>query len=111
MAAPRVDLSEDDKAYHIIADLPGMTESDVNVALSGDMLTISGEKTEEKEEKDRSYHFAERRADRFQRSFNLPPGIDRDRIEAKLKNGVLALTLPKTAEAQQQQKKIEVKSA
>ena len=109
--SPSVDVAEDERAYHITADLPGLSEKDVNVSLSGDMLTISAEKTEEKEEKERNYHFAERRSGSFRRSLSLPTGVDREHIDATLKNGVLTLTLPKTQEAQQQQKKIEVKSA
>lgn len=108
--APMADVSEDDKAFHITADLPGITEKDINVTLSGDMLTIGGERREEREEKDRNYHFSERRFGSFRRAFSLPPGVDRDKIEASFKNGVLSITLPKTPEAMQQQKKIEVKA-
>jgi HSP20 family protein len=109
-ATPMVDVSEDDKAFHITADLPGMSDKDINVTLSGDMLTISGERREEKEQKDRNYHFSERRFGTFRRSFALPSGVDRDKIEANFKNGELTLTLPKTSEAMQQQKRIEVKA-
>jgi HSP20 family protein len=108
--APRVDVSEDDKAYRIAAELPGVTEKEIEVTLSGDLLTIAAEKTAEKEEKERSYHLSERRSGSLRRSFYLPEGVDRDHVEAALKNGVLTLTLPKTPEAQRQQKKIEVKS-
>lgn len=109
-ATPMVDVSEDDKAFHITADLPGMTEKDINVILSGDMLTITGERRDEREQKDRNYHFSERRFGSFRRAFSLPTGVDRDKIEANFKNGVLSLTLPKTPEAMQQQKEIEVKA-
>jgi HSP20 family protein len=105
-----VDVSEDDKAFHITADLPGITEKDSNVTLSGDTLTIGGERREEREEKDRNYHFSERRFGSFLRAFSLPAGVDRDKIEANFKNGVLSVTLPKTPEAMQQQKRIEVKT-
>lgn len=108
--APTVDVAEDERAYHITADLPGMSEKDLNVTISGDVLTISAEKSEEKEAKDWSYYCCERSSGTLRRVFSLPEGIDRDKIDAKLKNGVLALTLPKTAEAQKQQKKIAVKS-
>jgi HSP20 family protein len=110
VSVPAVDVAEDDKAYHITAELPGISEKDIEVNLSGDILTISGEKREEREEKDKSYHFSERRYGSFRRSFAIPQGVDRDKIEASFKNGVLTLTLPKTAEAMQQQKKIEVKA-
>jgi len=109
-AAPMVDVSEDDKAFHITADLPGITEKDIDVTLSGDTLTIGGERREEREEKDRNYHFSERRFGSFRRAFSLPAGVDRDKIEANFKNGVLSVTLPKTPEAMQQQKRIEVKT-
>jgi HSP20 family protein len=110
LSAPAVDFSEDEKAYRITAELPGMSEKDVEINLSGDVLTISGEKREEREEKEKSYHFSERRYGSFRRSFAVPQGVDRDKVEATFKNGVLSLTLPKTPEAVQQQKKIEVKA-
>lgn len=109
-ATPRVDVSEEEKAYRIAAELPGMGEQDIDVTLAGNVLTIAAEKSEEKEEKERNYHFSERRSGSFRRSFYLPEGIERDQIEATLKNGVLTLTLPKTPEAQTPQKKIEVKT-
>lgn len=108
-AMPTVDVSEDDKAFHITADLPGMSEKDIDVTLSRDTLMIAGERREETEDKDRNYHFSERRFGSFRRAFSLPDGVDRDKIDASFKNGVLSLTLPKSAEAQKRQKKIEVK--
>ena len=110
LPAPAVDVAEDGQAYHITAELPGLGEKDIEVNLSGDILTISGEKREEREEKEKNYHFSERRYGSFRRSFAVPQGIDRDKIEASFKNGVLALTLPKTPDAITQQKKIEIKA-
>lgn len=104
-----VDLAETDKAYTVTAELPGMDEKDIDVSINGDMLVIKGEKRQEKEEKDKNYYLSERSYGQFQRSFSLPTGIDRDKIAAEFAKGVLTLTLPKSAEAQQQQKKIEVK--
>ncbi|MGO8915506.1 MAG: Hsp20/alpha crystallin family protein [Stellaceae bacterium] len=109
-ASPAVDFAEDDKAYHITAELPGMSEKDIDVSLSGDTLTIKGEKRDEKEEKAKNYYLSERSYGSFQRSFTLPDGIDRNKIEASFAAGVLTLTVPKTAELVQQQKKIEVKA-
>lgn len=106
--APAVDVAEDEKAYHITAELPGLAEKDLEVNLSDDILTISGEKRDERE--DKNYHFSERRYGSFHRSFMVPQGVDRDKIEANFKNGVLALTLPKSADAVQRQKKIEIKA-
>lgn len=109
-AQPAVDYAEDDKAFHITAELPGMSEKDIDVSVSGDILTIKGEKRSEKEEKAKNYYLSERSYGSFQRSFTLPDGIDRDKIEASFAAGVLTLALPKTAEAVKQQKKIEVKA-
>ncbi len=110
-AAPVADVAEDDKAYKITADLPGIEPKDVELSLAGDMLVLRGEKREEKVQKDKNYFMSERAYGSFQRRFTLPQGIDRDKIAADLAKGVLTITLPKTAEAQQPAKKIEVKPA
>jgi HSP20 family protein len=91
-----------------------MEPSNLDVTVSGDTLIIKGEKRqekEEKEEKDDNYYLSQRSFGSFQRSFSLPAAVDRDKIGSELAKGVLTITLPKTAEAQQQQKKIEVKTA
>lgn len=108
---PAVDVTEDDKAFKITAELPGLEEKNIEVHLSGDMLTIKGEKSYEKEEKNKDHHVSERAYGSFQRSFALPDGVDREKIDAGLAKGVLTVTLPKNAQAQKQQKKIEVKAA
>jgi HSP20 family protein len=108
---PAVDVSEDDKAYKVAAELPGLDEKDLDVSVSGDILTLKGEKRQEKEEKDKNWYVSERAYGSFQRAFTLPDGIDRDKITADFAKGVLTITLPKSAEARQQQKKIEVKAA
>jgi HSP20 family protein len=109
--APAVDVTEDDKAYKITAELPGLEEKNIDVTLLGDMLTLKGEKRYEKDEEDKNRHMSERAYGSFQRSFALPGGVDRDKIAASLEKGVLTITLPKSPEAQKQQKKIEVKGA
>jgi HSP20 family protein len=111
VSAPAVDVTEDDKAYKIAAELPGMSEKDIEVTVSGDTITLKGEKRQEREEKDKNRYLSERVYGAFQRSFELPEGVDRDKIAADFAKGVLTLTLPKTTEAQKQQKKIEVKPA
>ena len=108
---PAIDMSEDEQAYKISAELPGMDSKDIDVSMAGDMLVLKGEKRQEKEEKDRNYHFSERAYGSFQRSFELPASVDRDKISADFSKGVLTITLPKTANAQQPTKKIEVKPA
>lgn len=108
--APAVDVTEDEKAYEISAELPGMDEKNIEVKVADGSLTIKGEKQEEKEEKKKDYYLHERHFGSFQRSFALPKGVDTNKIEAAFKKGVLTVTLPKTAEAQKSQKKIEVKA-
>jgi HSP20 family protein len=110
VATPAVDVAETDKSYEITAELPGMDEKNIEVNLKDDGITIRGEKKEETEEKKKDFTVSERRYGSFQRYFTLPDGVDTDKIEATFKNGVLKLTLPKTAEAQKPAKKIEVKT-
>ena len=110
-SVPAIDMSEDEKAYKISAELPGIDAKDIDVSVSGDMLVLKGEKRQEKEEKDKNYHFSERAYGSFQRAFDLPASVDRDKVAADFSKGVLTITLPKTAEAQKPQKKIEIKSA
>jgi len=108
---PAVDLTEDDKAYKITAELPGLEEKDVDVSVTGDILTLKGEKRQAKEEKNKNWYVSERAYGSFQRAFALPEGIDRDKITAEFAKGVLTVSLPKSPQAQKQQKKIEVKAA
>lgn len=110
-SAPAVDVAETEKAYEIAAELPGLDEKDIEVKLANGCLTIKGEKQEEKEEKKKDFYLHERRFGSFERVFRLPDGVDADRIEATFKKGVLAVTLPKTVEAQKSEKKIPVKTA
>ena len=109
-AASAIDVSEDDKAYKISAELPGLKAKDLDVSISGDTLVIKGENSK-KTQKDKNYHVTERAYGSFQRAFALPEGVARDKIAADLSKGVLTVTLPKTAEAQKPTQKIEVKPA
>jgi HSP20 family protein len=86
-----------------------MTEKEVQVSLSGNTLVIKGEKRQEREEKDKGYYLSERSYGEFQRSFLMPEGTDSEKVEARFANGVLTVTIPKTA--QTAPKKIEVKAA
>lgn len=110
-AAPSVDVAEDDTAFKITAELPGLDPKDVEVTVTGDRLVLKGEKKEETEQKEKNYYMSERSYGSFQRSFALPDGVDRDKIAADLAKGVLTVTLPKTPDAQKPSKKIEVKPA
>lgn len=84
-----LDVSEDEKGYHITAELPGMSEKDIDVDLSGDTLTIKGEKRDGREEKAKNYYLSERHYGSFQRSFTVPDGVDREKIDASFAAGVL----------------------
>jgi HSP20 family protein len=107
-AVPAVDIAEKDKGYEITAELPGMEESDIDVKYADGVLTIKGEKKEEKEEKKKDYYLSERRYGSFQRSFQVPENVAADKIDAKFANGVLTVRLPKSAEAQKNEKKIAI---
>lgn len=106
---PRIDMSETATEITISAELPGMTEDDIEVSLSHNMLTVQGEKKAEKEEKQGNFYRTERSYGSFQRSIALPADIVSEQVEASFKQGVLTITLPKTAEAQAQVKRIPVR--
>lgn len=105
---PAVDLIEKEKTYEIVAELPGIAPADLDVKLVNGILTIKGEKKEEREETRKGYHVAERSFGAFQRSFQLPEGIDEDAIAANFANGVLTVTLPKSAEPPKTEKTIAI---
>jgi HSP20 family protein len=109
--APAVDIIDKENAYELSAELPGTDESNIDVKFANGTLTIKGEKRDEREEKKKNFYLAERRYGSFQRSFNVPEGVDAERIEASFKNGVLTVTLPKTPQARRNEKKILVKHA
>ena len=109
-AIPAVDLVERENEYAITAELPGLDDKNVEIKLSNGTLTISGEKKDEREEKEKDYYFAERRYGSFKRAFRVPEGVDTEKIEAAFDKGVLTIRLPKTEEAQKAEKKIEIKS-
>lgn len=111
MPAPAIDIMEDAAAYKLTAELPGMAEGDIQLELSGDMLTLTGEKKQESEHKDKNYTMSERAYGSFRRSFTLPDGVDRNKVEANFTKGVLTVTMPKLPAAAAETKKIEVKTA
>jgi len=107
--SPRADVAENNDAYVIKAELPGVNKNDVKITVRENILTIKGEKKQEKEEKDHNFHRVERSYGSFERSFSLPTGVKSDKIDAAYKDGVLTMTLPKAEEAKP--KEIEVKVA
>ncbi len=102
---PSVDVTENDEAFMIKAELPEVNKDDVKVSIDKNILTISGERLEEV--KDEKQHRIERSYGRFSRSFSLPEDVDSDKIHAESKNGMLYLTIPKSVE-KQQLKQIEI---
>ena len=106
---PAVDIKEKENEIDIKAELPGIEKDKVKVEIEDGTLKISGEKVEEKEEKDTKYYRSERRYGKFQRMFRLPDNIDTDKIGAKFENGVLSITLPKKEVKKTKAVKIEVK--
>ena len=106
---PAVDIVEHDKDYQVTAELPGMGEKDIDVKFADGVLTIKGEKKEESEEQQKDYYRSERRFGAFQRSFRVPDGIDGDKIEANVKDGVLTVTLPRSEASKPRKVDIEVK--
>ena len=106
---PTVDISETDGEYQIKAEIPDVKKEDVKVTLEDGVLTIQGERKQEKEEKGKKYHRIERSYGSFVRSFSLPELIDEEKVKAEFKDGVLNLHLPKSEKAKP--RAIEVKVA
>ena len=107
--APLVDIIEDDKEYLIKVELPEVKKEDVKVAVENGVLTITGERKSEKEEKNKKFHRIERAYGSFERSFIVPDYAEADRVNAEFKDGVLKVHLPKGEKAKPKQ--IEVKVA
>ncbi len=108
--APAIDVVDRKNELVLQADLPGITDKDINVTVQDGILTIQGQRKEEREEKEgEQYYCCERWSGSFSRSVTLPPGIDSNRVNASFKNGVLEVHLPKAKEAEG--KKIEIKAA
>jgi HSP20 family protein len=106
LTVPELDVRESTDAITVEAELPGVDENDVTVTLANGILTIKGEKRQEKEEKGESFHLTERSFGSFQRSIRLPDTIDDAKVEAKFDKGVLKVTAAKRPEAVKAQRKI-----
>ena len=102
---PAVDVVEKENAFELTAELPGLDAKNIEL-VSDDVLTIKGEKNEEKEEKAKDRYVSERRYGSFRRSLQLPAGVDPAKIEASYKSGVLSVTLPKSAEAKKKKQTV-----
>lgn len=109
-ATPAVDIVEREDGYKLTAELAGLQPEDVSVRFADGTLTIEGEKQELQEDAKLDHFLSERRYGAFRRSFRLSDGVDPDKIEARVDNGVLTVVLPKTAEARRIVKKIAVRA-
>ena len=105
---PNLDLSETKNEIIVKAEVPGLDHKDIDISLSEGVLTIKGEKRQEKEEKDSNYHLVERSYGSFTRLVRLPKEVKSDKISASYKDGVLKITLPKSEEAKKKEIKIRV---
>lgn len=105
---PPVDVYEDENAFLIKLDLPEVSKDDVKVNLNDNVLSITGERRFEHEDKRDGYHRVERSYDQFYRSFTLPPNVNAEEINAEFRDGVLRLTLPKREEAKPKQIQVKV---
>ena len=107
--SPRVDIVEDDKEILVKAELPEMKKEDVKVEVDQGVLTVSGERKMEKEEKNKKYHRIEREYGSFVRSFTLPPEVVADKVNAEFKDGMLMVHLPKNGKTSPKAVEIKVK--
>lgn len=105
---PPVDVFEDEHNIVVTAELPGIEEKDLNISVENNVLTITGERKMEKEEKKENYQRVERRYGRFTRSFTLPSTVDAENVNAEFDKGLLKITMPKLEEAKPKQIKIGV---
>jgi len=96
---PALDVSETDTAIDVRMDVPGITAKDIDIQVNGSLLTVSGERKEEKEEKGKTFHRVERRYGSFSRSVTLPCNVVESEVAAEYKDGVLTIKLPKTEES------------
>lgn len=106
---PSVDVEEDEKSIHVRAEIPGIDEKDLNVTLEDNVLTISGEKKEERKEENKRYVLAERRFGSFKRSITLPDEVKADSAKATFKNGVLTIDFEKKEVSQPKRITINIK--
>ncbi|MDG4648103.1 Hsp20/alpha crystallin family protein [Roseibacterium sp. SDUM158017] len=110
--APASEASSDGSAYRIAVELPGVRDKDVDVSLGDGVVTVTGQKSSEREEKGETWFFSERSYGSFSRSFRLPPDADEAKIEATLKDGLLTILVPRKAGADAETaRKVKIKKA
>ncbi len=106
--SPASEASSDENAFRISVELPGVSEEDISLSATDDTLSITGQKSESREEKGDTWYFSERQFGSFRRTFRLPPDAEGEKSEAHMKNGVLEVTIPRKKAADRQGKKITI---
>jgi HSP20 family protein len=107
MLMPHMDVSETDKELKVCAELPGVSEKDIDVRLEDDVLVMGAEKKFERKDEKENYHFMERSYGTFQRALRLPGPVEAEQVQASFENGVLTVTVPKT-EQQERSRRIQI---
>ena len=108
--APAAEAAVDEKAYRIAVELPGVEEKDINLSVEDGVVTLSGEKKTEREEKGETWFFSERQYGSFSRSFRLPPDADAAKVDAHLKDGVLTIRIPKSEPEKPESAKVQIRT-
>lgn len=108
--APASEAATSEDAYRIAVELPGVEEKDIDLSVDNGVVTLKGEKRSEREERGERWYFSERQYGSFSRSFRLPPDADTDKVDAHLKDGVLTVTVPKTAPEKPESAKVQIRS-
>jgi len=107
--APAVDIAEQENEYIVKVELPGVAKDEVRISVESNVLTVKGEKKQEKEEKNKNFHRVERSYGSFQRSFTLPSTVKNDKIDAVFDGGILTITMPKSEAAKPKQIEVKVR--
>ena len=108
--APASEAAASEDAYRIAVELPGVEEKDIDLSVDNGVVTLKGEKRSEREERGERWYFSERQYGSFGRSFRLPPDADTGKVDAHLKDGVLTVTVPKTAPEKPERSKVQIRS-
>ncbi len=106
--APASEASTSDNGYTIAVELPGVEEKDIDLSVDGGVVTVKGEKKTSREEKGETWYFSERQYGAFSRSFRLPPDADEAKVAADLKDGVLTISVPKSAPEKPESKRVKI---
>lgn len=109
--SPASDASTDDKAYRIAMELPGVAEDDIDLTVNDGVVSVTGEKRTETEDKGETWFFSERQYGKFRRTFRLPADADAENVTADLKDGVLTVSVPKKAPAEAKARKVRIARA